>query len=261
MASIGKIYSPSFNRYIELRDWCRENDSKFQKMTGYKLSTQVFDVTEKDFEESKLNKINRINFLNYVLTEGTPEEYRKEFCYRDNETGVWHTDWDLINSTKRLVEDLKEMNVEYSIPIANFSELQDRFIIQNCDLDWVQDRLKEQYGNEGDYYDMKQTPIIYFEPGDSNKFNITWRNSGIMNYAYKFRQKNLYTITIKYMKYNESLDRWVNENNSTYGDWSSYDKCKSLKAVMRKLRKWQLPKGSMVDVRSVGYNEFIIMTK
>lgn len=133
--------------------------------------------------------------------------------------------------------------------IASTSETADYFLIKYCPLKFIQNRLSEIYNykyikevlNGTSDYDK----FVYPEIG-KNKVKILYYNKNIkINRVYHIEvcfgsnyKSNLY--------YNEIYDKWLFLDE--LGDWQGTTAycCKSLKALIRKIRKWKLPKGCII---------------
>lgn len=189
-------------------------------------------------------KINREKCLNEI------ERDLLDYFYYLNEPDSFFENW------------LKERK---EIPITNFSHEVDHWLIKNCDIPFIVNRLKDQYGE--DYEILTNTsykPIkyIYKKEELATKYKLINLNTG-----YRFGKKSNYKYFITILNNNYwFIDNIpVNRDIETgkCGDISSaIIECKSLKAVLRMIRKWGLPKGVVISItgRYVG-EEWKVITK
>ncbi len=154
------------------------------------------------------------------------------------------------------------------IPVWNTPEYFDVWLIRNCPLDFIQDTLKEQYGDgwsktsftsrqaESQFELIKEHKAAC----DLYKRNGLGKNAVISvewKYKNRFNDDNLWWwITIKNSQpgdmwwYNEDKDYWVNIGQGELKPWSSnvcncYGKF-NIHKVLRMIRKWDLPEGTKV---------------
>lgn len=195
-----------------------------------------------------------------------------------------------INYCKTIQEDIQELfNVDIfnyfyftelteesfktednNYPITNFPHKIDYYLIKNCNIPFIIDRLEDQYGES--YNEIKNDNEILndytFEK--FKKFKIIREKS---KYPYVIKkQKNKFIISIENLDnyntwvYDKKISQWKNSdksNNLNYSDCRSMIYFgKSHKAIIRKVNKWNLPKG--VEIEIIGYyysSSFKIITK
>lgn len=148
------------------------------------------------------------------------------------------------------------------LPVMNTSCSMDYFLIKYCPLEFVQNRLKKVYPEK--YYNSVKNGTSEFDKfrknnigtkfkliriGSCSDHNTPW---SFYNNRKKINPKFFVSVrdnTGEFIWYNEKYDKFV----CTYelGDWTSSNAycCKSLKALVRKIKKWELPKGSTVYVQ------------
>ena len=155
-------------------------------------------------------------------------------------------------------------------PITNFPHKIDYYLIKNCDIPFIVERLKDQYGES--YNEIKNDNEILndytFEK--FKKFKIIREKS---KYPYIIKkQKNKFMISIEDLNNNDSwiydkkISQWRNSNksNDLNNDncWSFIKFGKSHKAIIRKVNKWNLPKGLEIEILGYYYaSSFKIITK
>lgn len=152
-------------------------------------------------------------------------------------------------------------------PITNTPTGIDRWLILNCPFDFVHEQLKFQYD---DFYDdvlngtdEYSTPYIYEK---STKLKISNDYGSRHQYNLGF-----YPYWVQIMThdennnwwYNKEEDRWVNEAKELYPTHSNTSHFgRSIKSVIRKIRKWGLPKG--IELKVSGrriIDTFTVITK
>lgn len=153
--------------------------------------------------------------------------------------------------------------ISYEFPVMNTPKYMDYFLIKECPLDFVQNRMKEVY--DGDY--------IRNVLNGNSEFDTYKRDIGtkvkIIKYS-KFgnkgklceKKKRMKFIEVDYLHcglyYNEVYDYWISlDELGYYTSNVCHKNINSTKAMIRQIKKWKLPKGSVViwSGRYVG-NEF-----
>lgn len=154
------------------------------------------------------------------------------------------------------IYDYKESDFnDKLLPCWNTSWWQDRWLYQNCPLDFIQNRLKEQYGNEG----LKEliAPI-------KERTNIAKHFKIIKKPQFNLRTKKPWFIEIYEIEwaYYDKMDYWTKCDeylpfNSSCATIRNFN----LRKFYRKLIKWKLPAGLTIIItgRYVG-QEYIIKT-
>lgn len=164
------------------------------------------------------------------------------------------------------------------LPVWNTPEYFDVWLIRKCPLNFIQDRLKEQYGegwsktsltgrqSESQYQLIKE----HRAQCDLYKRNGLGKNAVMKikwNYNYRFNDDNLvWWIDILHTDdsdswwYNRDEDKWLNTGKGELGEWNSNTCIKkgrfSLKKVLRLIRKWNLPEGTRVRF-SIEYKRYV----
>lgn len=165
----------------------------------------------------------------------------------------------------------------------------DRWLWVNCPLSFVKKRLQEQYGE--DYLKMFEDWVYTPEPIRKPKFKfITTPNdfgTGWKWLANNDRRKNpwpnnckqaTYRIMVRVpgedfeREYDDQTDNWYQAFGMlpAYGGdcgnyiWQEYHKhIPTKKSIIRQLKKWNLPKGSVVNVSCFRYKgmDFVVHVK
>lgn len=151
-------------------------------------------------------------------------------------------------------ESFKIKDNEY--PLTNFPHKIDYYLIKNCNIPFIVERLKEQYGDS--YNEIKNDSEILndytFEK--FKKLKIIRKKS---KYPYVIKkQKIKFIISIEDLNNNDSwlydktISQWRNSNKSND---LNYSDCRSMiafgkshKAIIRKVNKWNLPKGLEIEI-------------
>ena len=143
------------------------------------------------------------------------------------------------------------------IPVMNTSNVCDYFLIKYCPLGFVQERMSEVYSAE--YIQSIKDGVSAFDTfSKEGKYGIKYRlikqpkkpNRCNRTLGYWFVQ-----LLSPFIHYCEAENRWIwpDELTETRG-WVSNTchKFKTRRAIERHIRKWKLPKGTIVEV-SGGY--------
>lgn len=165
-----------------------------------------------------------------------------DYCYCDN-------------YTENEVIDI--LNKRKSIPVLNTSTSVDYFLIKYCPLEIIQNRMKEVY-DKTFYNSVKNGTSIYDVSVKSKEigkhFNIIVKPKFcklakvFSSYCNRYIKQTYDVQTdISITGYNEEKDIWIltNELGSTDSNTAT-TKCRSFKAVCRKIMKWNLPVGTKV---------------
>ena len=149
-------------------------------------------------------------------------------------------------------------------PIMSTSYTADYYIIKYCPLKFVQDRMKEVYDKE--YYDSVKNGTSYYDTFSKEgkygtKVRIIKRPDklfGNHNYALwvnKDINKRISTtwwVSIvtpeeyEFVNYDEEYNRWIWPEELGEGHSNICNRYYTIKALIKAIRKWQLPKGTIV---------------
>lgn len=177
-------------------------------------------------------------------------------------------------------------------PVWNTPSHFDYWLARNCQLPYIQDRLKTQYGEEtleemrksNSVYDKNYTDSfgnrptrfsvsrikgmpnrknihIIFHP--NRKFHSFWKVC-IQKPVYKTLLDGTKLDYNEYWIYNSQTDHWCPMDLSVpfTTDTFEFKNDRSLKSVFRKIRKWKLPKGLEINVMDFySETEYILKTK
>lgn len=148
------------------------------------------------------------------------------------------------------------------LPIMNTPECLDIYLIQNCPIEFVQDRMKSVWDNE--YQDKKNMEFPTIHPDDLNqnrKVTITQigklplKNKGI------YCHQNWWLQSKSEMGFDDATKNWVRyQDNLPNNTNTSHHK--TIKGLIRFLRSQYLPVG--VEFRLIGRfigEEFLIKIK
>lgn len=244
MAYIDKTYIVDYQQFKEVRDWCKGKIVKTDN--GLKYSAENF-LNDKDMSEEYFN--NWKNELIETRMRNYGETY--EEAYKNAEIPLWNTPCFF-----------------------------DRWLIKNCPIQFIQDRLKYQYDDE--YEQIKNGTSsydTYKRNGLGKKMHYTVIRKPNWKPRYKFRyidrfgnikyykeNKNpWWSITINDIKNENSVSWWANtehnywtcdEEGLPYNSNMMDIKKKNLNihAIIRMIKKWDLPEGSQVNVLNRYFN-------
>lgn len=163
----------------------------------------------------------------------------------------------------------KENMEECERPVLNSPYSLDYFLIKNCPFKFVQDRLKEVYDRK--YYESVLNGTSLYDtfvyPEIGTHFTILrGKNMKHKNYLWKLRDKTIYFfIEAEYnhrpLWYSDKLHRFIMPYELGEGNSSCAYKTRTIKSLLRHLRKMKLPKGAIVTAegRFVGESLLILV--
>ena len=150
--------------------------------------------------------------------------------------------------------DFEDVNIPdgHDCPVFNGEEYEDAYIARNCPFDFIQDRLKVMYGE--DYHNDMKNGKICTSPSEDREYEV--------GHHFKLLKKergNWCTTPRKYdvevrldeyeqMCYCNGNDTWNFYKDYIYEDDCGWCRFSSIKAIMRRIPKWNLPVGSIVKV-------------
>lgn len=152
------------------------------------------------------------------------------------------------------IYDEEDFKNNTDLPICNTPTYMDIYLIRNCPLEFVQNRLKEQYCSEytkiknykSEYDNFKMDRI---EKKDC-RFTVTWNNKfckfkkpwGTRYWWVQVRDSGKYNLY-----YDEESDSWVDPRELM--PWNTNTAMvKSFKSLTRKIKKWRFPEGTVLSV-------------
>ena len=122
------------------------------------------------------------------------------------------------------------------------------YLIRNCEIPSIINDLKEEYGDEFEEIKNSEIKIHTFEKFKKYSIKFDYPKNDRMTYS-KF---GLYWIQIRHNSdswwwYCEDNDEWVDITKSErYTNTNTAHFGHSLKAVIRKIKKWNLPAGVII---------------
>lgn len=143
-----------------------------------------------------------------------------------------------------------------SIPVMNTSIELDYYLIKYCPIDIIQNRMKEVY--DEDYYNSIKNNESEYDNDSSIEIgkNIFIKKRKSRN---NYFSKGVADITAIYqgiyLTYNDELQRFLWPNELGYHTSDDFYKIKSVKSLIRKLRKMNLPKGTFIIVEGFYIHE------
>lgn len=171
-------------------------------------------------------------------------------------------------------DDFKNLPENGELVLWNTPCYMDKWLIRNCPIDFIQNRLKEQYGD--DYDDIKNGNCEMYErdglgkdihfsvikkPFYYNRFNFLYRDRQGKIRVYKDNKMGVWDVRIDdencYWFYNEQCDYWTNNiegfpfNSSTC---TLKKKNLNIKSIYRYLKKWNLPAGLKITIENIYFD-------
>ena len=262
MAAIDKTYVSDWDTFNEIRNWANKQQFTLKNGKVVQLSSFLYypDLTKEEWDEMHNEAIN------YAKKHYNTPEYA-EACKE-----LYGEDW--VFDPERYFE----------IVLWNTPTYVDIWLIRNCPFEYVQDRLKEQYGggwsktaltdhNEGDMYQqIKEGRSIYdtFERNGLGKnAKVTFHNIS----GHECRDKkcfwwievNPYWLgnkpsgIVSSPWYDSDADMWYWEEEAMPWDTNSCHKRGPMtkKNIVKLIKKWDLPKGTIVRFSNT-YKRYIM---
>ncbi len=171
-------------------------------------------------------------------------------------------------------DDFNQLPENGELVLWNTPYYMDRWLIRNCPIDFIQKRLKEQYGN--DYEDIKNGNCEMYErnglgkdihfkvikkPHVYHRFSFIYTDRQNQLRVYKENRKGLWEISIEdednYWCYNKEYDYWTNITEGfPFDSHTCTIKKKNLniKSIYRYLRKWNLPAGIKITIDNIWFD-------
>ncbi len=158
-----------------------------------------------------------------------------------------------INDETSLIEALKN---DKSVPILNTSDTMDYYLIKYCPLDFIQNRMKEVYGE--DYYlSIKNGASVYdtFKRESGTKVKVIkeskFGTKDFLDLPHRPKIVNFW-IEVEHPRftfsYHENKNIWTIDGKELAHVTSdvAHKKITSKRAMIKQILKWKLPKGSVV---------------
>ena len=244
MAYIDKTYFTTYEQWKQVRDWCE--DKIVETNNGIKYHAEDF-LNDKDMTEEFFNNWKK------EVTEKRMKNYGETYedAYKRSEIPLWNTPFYF-----------------------------DRWLIKNCPIQFIQDRLKYQYDDEYEqikngtsvYDTYKRTGLgknfhykVIKKPNWKPRYNFYYTDHFNNDKHYKESQKPWWFITVDDIK-NECPISWCANTHHNY--WTNplegipfnsnmmHIKKKNLNihSIIRMIKKWDLPDGSQVKVLNRYFN-------
>ena len=244
MSYIDKTYIVDYQQFKEVRDWCKgkivETDN------GLKYHAEDF-LIDKDMTEDYFNNWKKEVIENRMRNYG--ETY--EEAYKNAEIPLWNTPYYF-----------------------------DIWLIKNCPIQFIQDRLKYQYDYEyeqikngtSSYDTYKRNGLgknfhykVICKPNRKPRYKFTYVDRFGNDKCYKENRKPWWLITIDDTKTVNPVSWWV---NTEHNYWTCSEeglpfksnmlvikrKNVNIHAIIRMIKKWNLPAGSQVKVLNRYFN-------
>ena len=253
MAAIDKTYLNSWNKFDTVRNWALNQSFKLKNGKTIYLKDYMYypDLTKKEWDD---RHDESIKYAEKVYNNPKYIAQHKE---------LYGNDW--------------EFNAEdfFDVVLWNTPVYVDIWLIRNCPFDFIQDRLKEQYGggyskemftnhNEDDLYEQiknrtsiydiyrrnglgKKAKVLFYDYHEGNLLRdkkLVWF---IEVNPYWYKNKHLPMLESMY-SYNEDDDMWYSDEEAMPWTSSMANKKGTLtkKNIINLVRKWNLPKNTYI---------------
>lgn len=218
MAAIDKTYISSVEQYIEIRDWCLNQPIQYDSLG---------------------NTWHISDFLPYNCTYDDNFNIIEEHIYTEEEIK------NLLNIKRKSTQKHKtkeDYNInQVEIPLWNTPLYVDIYLIRNCPIEFIQDRLKIQYSDC--YESIKNYTSIYDAPQKSPAKIIRLVKKPNFNLRLKTRWFISVNSEHNYYSYNEKHNKFVADTELCNSDSSHklYFGNMSIRKAIRWIRHWNLP--------------------
>lgn len=144
--------------------------------------------------------------------------------------------------------DFDDVDIKGDCPVFNGHWFEDAYIARNCPYNFIQKRLKEMYGEE--YYSDIKNGRVFTSPSSNKEyeigrhFKILKKERGTLKKFYVEVRDN----ENKPMDYCNGNDTWNFYKDYIYEDDCGWCRFSSIKAIIRRIPKWNLPIGAIVKV-------------
>lgn len=152
-------------------------------------------------------------------------------------------------------------------PVMNTPQSLDYFLIKYCPFEFVQERMREVYNEEyvnsilngTSEYDTFKYPEI------GTKFTIVrGKFMKSKDYLWKFRKRKIYfSLEVEYnnypLWYNPKINKFILPYELGIDIMSWVEKGRTIKSLIRHLRKLKLPKGAIIEAYGRYVNEDLLI--
>ena len=295
MAGIDKTYINTYSQYREIADWCKKQgtiiDSFGNKITPYDYIPHIWEYSEDYISNPKSKPVDigeyTEEYINKRLNDirKDNQKYKTEEIWKEH-LKLWSDNSEYIEKNSTFEKYCNNLDDSAEIVLWNTDHVFDIYLIKNCPIKFIQDRLKEQYGggwskesftgNDNSYEAIKNGMSVY----------DIYKRNGISNPHFKIK----YRINVPFKDddiewwidvyvdghmwdYDSVADYWYGYNECYYpkgNGWNS-SSCQKFKGNMnphrirRILSKWILPEGAEVrfsgDYRRHILKEFTVIVK
>lgn len=231
MAGIDKTYFKTWEQYQEVYEFC-ERSGRVVDDYGNKFYPLDFiaEWTKEELERSKEEQIKR--YLKYYEDPEHLERDKKWFA------SIGEPNWE------------PDPENAYEFYLWNTPTYFDVWLIRNCEIDFIVERLKQQYGN---YQNIKDRCSEYDKPRP--KGSRRYRIFDIRSWL-KFKDNLWWSIDIwsseNYYRYNEDTKMWysINECRECHTSSFCFHGTLSQRKLSRLIKKWDLPVGTVLRILS-----------
>ena len=253
MAAIDKTYLKRWEDYITLKFWLHSIGKVTDDFGNTFRPLDFFwdEWTEEDFNNAIQKELHRIK---QIYSEGG---------YK------WYLDEGLM--TQEEYDNFVPFDHVSGVPVWNTPRYFDVWLIRNCPFDFIQNRLKEQYGGgwSKETFTNPDEDNMYIQIKNKTSCYDTYNRNGLgknirinKNLFSKTSCKGTcYTSTCilidfpdeDFIWYHEDTDSWPSRNDlrNYSSSSSSCFSCKGImkpKTIFRKLQKWDLPEYSKIHI-------------
>lgn len=240
MAGIDKTYIKSWEEFVAVRDWCKSvgtvTDQFGNTFTPYDWIPRHYEYDDEGNETGEREWTQEYveNWLNEVRTHNIEYYCNEKYLAQHNE--IWDTNLTIEEYKQHLIDTV-------DIPLWNTPTFFDIFLIKNCDIPFIVNRLHEQYS---DYDEIRNGTSVYdtFKREGSDKFTMTWRGAHISS------KWTRWYIDIIGCHYSQDDSKWYyfDECKNIHDDMCIYWGRPTKRTIHRLIKSFNLIKGTNVYI-------------
>lgn len=272
MAYIDKTYIKSYAQYREIADWCKAQgvviDSFGNKITPYEYIPHIWEY------DDELNCIDKGEYTEEYINEWL-NNIRKDYGkYKTEE--YWMERSERFNNYSTFSSWCEYVDTWAEIPLWNTDHVFDIYLIKNCPIDFIQERLKEQYGcgwskeaftnNYDSYEAIKNGTSVYDTYVRNGEKNPHFKINDLGSWRFKDRDISWWIDVVyedEYLNYDSDADKWYFYNECYMPLGHSMSCCTTINGPLSKrklyriIKKWNLPKGTVIKFMG-DYNRSVV---
>lgn len=240
MAGIDKTYIRTKAQYKEIYDWVMSLPVQKDDLG---IEFDVRDWLPREYDDD----LNDIGPATPEYIGRQIEKNKQSIDSRLKNEKYWNDNKHHYQECKTYEEWLKYVDDMFGeICLWNTPSWLDIFLIRNCPIGLIQDRLKIQYGDEYDKIKNKTGKYADLPDNPGHSFKLPCK------IPRKMRCCDVFVVDSdgQELYLNKRADRWVDPHHSVcnYDEFSFYTRTMSKRKLGRLIKKWKLQKGWIVEL-------------